>query len=244
MKLLVVDDDFGARGGVAMTLRSLYPSATVSEADSVAAAVAALTEHPDTRLVLLDLNLQNSRGMDSLHALQQWCEANEVTPRILVLSAAADYDESLITQAIDLCATGFIPKGTKMDVFRAALELTLAGSIFIPEQYLRAMAAGRQASTNRSTAAPADETPSFTPREREVAGLLVKGLSYKQIARRLAEPGGSMSDHTVRVHVQRIAWKLRVSDGADGQAMTAKAAVIAAFAERRLQFQDTPGTPH
>lgn len=237
MKLLVVDDDFGARGGVAMTLRSLYPAATVFEAESVEAATLSLQQHPDMRLVLLDLNLEHTRGLDTLVRLQQWCEASDITPRILVLSAAAEYDESLITQAIDLCATGFIPKGTKLEIFRSALELTLAGSIYIPEQYLRATAAQRR--TDAVPAAPSQPTdaPSFTPRERDVAALLVQGLSYKQIARRLAGPGATMSDHTVRVHVQRIAWKLRVSETADGLPMTAKAAIIAAFAERRLRFE-------
>lgn len=236
MKLLVVDDDFSARGGVAMTLRSLYPEASVHEADSVNAATHTLNEHPDMRLVLLDLNLEHSRGMDTLAQVQQWCETRDITPRILVLSAAAEYDETLITQAIDLCATGFIPKGTKLAIFRSAIDLTLAGSIYIPEQYLRATAAQR-----RTDAAPvraaSTETPSFTPRERQVAALLVKGLSYKQIARRLTAPGTTMSDHTVRVHVQRIAWKLRVSEAVDGIQMTAKAAIIAAFAERRLRFE-------
>lgn len=238
MKLLVVDDDFGARGGVAMTLRSLYPAATVSEADSVEAAKVALRQQRDMRLVLLDLNLEHTRGLDTLVQLQQWCEAEDITPRILVLSAAAEYDESLITQAIDICATGFIPKGTKLEIFRSALELTLAGSIYIPEQYLRATAALRRTDLASAVAAAATpDAPSFTPRERDVAALLVQGLSYKQIARRLAGPGATMSDHTVRVHVQRIAWKLRVSETAEGLPMTAKAAIIAAFAERRLRFE-------
>ena len=57
-----------------------------------------------------------------------------------------------------------------------------------------------------------------------------------QIARHLSEPGGSMSEHTVRVHVQRMAWKLRVAEAVDDAHMTAKAAVITAFAERRLRF--------
>jgi DNA-binding NarL/FixJ family response regulator len=69
-----------------------------------------------------------------------------------------------------------------------------------------------------------------------VAALLIQGLTYKQIARRLAEPGKSMSDHTVRVHVQRMAWKLRVVADAETDNLAAKAAVLTAFADRRLRF--------
>lgn len=234
MNFLVVDDDFGARSGIALTLRSLYADTSVHEADTVDAAIGELQRDPSIGLVLLDLNLQHSRGLETLEKLQAWCEDNDVNPRILVLSAAADYDETLITRAIELCATGFIPKGTKLDIFRSAIDLTLAGSIFIPVQYLRAVISRRQ--TALADPPRNEDLPSFTPREKEVASLLVKGLSYKQIARRLAAPGSSMSEHTVRVHVQRIAWKLRVSDSDDGLQMTSKAAVIAAFAERRITF--------
>lgn len=222
MEFLIVDDDFNARGGMAQTLRSHYPDCTVHEARSLAGAVDVLTTHPATGLVLLDLNLDDSRGLASLQALKAWCEQHDCNPRIVVVSAAADFDEGLVPQAIEHCATGFIAKGATEDVFRSAIALTLAGSIFIPQRYLAARTR------------PAAMTPPvrLTPREQQVAQLLIKGLTYKQIARRLQadQDGQALSDATVRVHVQRMAWKIRSGGAAPAEDISAKAMVMAYLA--------------
>jgi DNA-binding NarL/FixJ family response regulator len=226
VQFLIVDDDFGPRKGLAQTLGDFYPEAELLQASSVAAAIAVLTEQPNLTLVLLDLNVEDSRGMQTLRTLKDWCEAHDCNPRIVILSAAADYDESVIAEAIDGCATGFIAKGSSEEVFRSAIELTLAGAIYIPERYLRA----------RRRPGHSNDDPAFTPRERQIAGLLIQGLTYKQIAKRLSEPGKPLSDHTVRVHVQRMAWKLRVTDDPEKDNLAAKAAVLTAFADKRLHF--------
>jgi DNA-binding NarL/FixJ family response regulator len=226
MQFLIVDDDFSPRKGMVQTLSEFYPGATLHQAGSVAAALALLAENRQMTLVLLDLNVEDSKGIETLHRVKQWCEENDCNPRIVVMSAAADYDESIVTKAIEGCATGFIAKGCSEEVFRSAIELTLAGSIYIPDRYLR----------SRRAHPGSDAEPAFTPREREVATLLVQGLTYKQIARRLSGPERSLSDHTVRVHVQRIAWKLRVATDDDSDHLAAKAAVLSAFADRRLRF--------
>ena len=70
-------------------------------------------------------------------------------------------------------------------------------------------------------AAEMDRSRLLTPREAEVAALLVQGRTYKQVARELERRAGrSVSEHTVRAHVGNIAWKLGVT-------AHAKAGVIA-----------------
>lgn len=230
MHMLLVDDDFGSRLGIAQTLSTFYPAVSLHEARSLREAIARLVDVPSMDLVLLDLNVEDSRGLLTLRTLKQWCEEHDCNPRIVVVSAAADYHDSIISDAIEGCATGFIAKGSSEVVFRCAIDLTLAGSIYIPERYLadRRKSAGPRPSL-------ADDIP-LTHRERQVAALLLKGLSYKQIAKRLAEPGQTMSDKTVRVHVQRMAWKLRVSDEVKCEGLPAKAAVLAVFADQRIRF--------
>ena len=226
MQFLIVDDDFGPRRGMAQTLAELYPGVALHQAGSVARAIAILADVRQIDLVLLDLNVEDSKGIDTLRRVKQWCEDENCNPRIVVISAAADYDDSIVTSAIEHCATGFIAKGCSEEVFHSAVELTLAGSIYIPDLYLRSK---RPEGGSRAE-------PEFTPREKQVAALLVQGLTYKQIARRLSDPGKSMSDHTVRVHVQRMAWKLRVVADVDNDNLAAKAAVLSAFADRRMRF--------
>jgi DNA-binding NarL/FixJ family response regulator len=226
MQFLIVDDDFGPRRGMAQTLGELYAGVTLHQAGSVAAATALLAEFPQIDLVLLDLNVEDSKGIDTLRRVKDWCERENCNPRIVVMSAAADYDDSIVTSAIEHCATGFIAKGCSEEIFHSAIELTLAGSIYIPDLYLR----------SRRPQGGVRAEPEFTPREQQVATLLVQGLTYKQIARRLSDPGKSMSDHTVRVHVQRMAWKLRVVADVESDNLAAKAAVLSAFADKRMRF--------
>ena len=227
MQLLIVDDDFGSRGGMCHSLETVYPAASVHQARSISEAITRLTEHTSMDLVLLDLNLDDSRGLDSLRTMKQWCEANDCNPRIVVVSAAADYDDSIIANAIENCATGFIAKGMSEEVFLLAIKLTLAGQLYIPERYLR---------PHRT---PASDKVCVTSRERQVLALLIKGLTYKQIAKALTQPGHPMSDNTVRVHVQRMAWKLNPSASSQGSGLTAKAAVMTAFAQGQLAFSST-----
>jgi DNA-binding NarL/FixJ family response regulator len=232
LDVLIVDDDFNARGGLTHTLRDQYPGASIYEAGSVGQAIEVLGRNPSISLVLLDLNVEDSRGIATLKTLKRWCEDSDCNPRLVIVSAAADYDDALIPEAIENCATGFITKGTSVEIFRSAIDLTVAGAIYIPEQYLR--------STRRKSSAAESDEIAFTTREKQVAALLVQGLTYKQIARRLGQADKPMSDNTVRVHVQRIAWKLRVADDSSSDGLAAKAAVITAFAERRLRFALEP----
>lgn len=232
MRFLIVDDDFGSRGGMALALSARYPGCSVTECRTLEAAQTALTQAPETDLVLLDLRLDDSDGIDTLRAMKSWCEEHDCDSRIVVVSGALDPAGTLVLQAIDDCATGFIVKGCSEQVFCSAIDLTLAGSIYVPEQYLLACRTVR-ASVDRKL-----DVDLLTSRERQVAALLVQGLTYKQIARRLGATDMPMSDHTVRAHVQRIAWKLRSVTGAtDRSGFSAKAAVILAVAAQRLHLQ-------
>jgi DNA-binding NarL/FixJ family response regulator len=74
---------------------------------------------------------------------------------------------------------------------------------FHPEHHgNRGARKARRAERRTSPHVPADPSasPALTPRQRDVAALLVgTGLSYKQIAARLA-----LSEGTVRTHTERI----------------------------------------
>jgi DNA-binding NarL/FixJ family response regulator len=223
MHFLVVDDDLWSRDGMLRTLGEFYPQAMLHQARSVAEATHILEQVPQVELVLLDLNLEDCKGMETLIQVKEWCETHEMTPRIVIVSAAADFDKGVLVEAIDNCATGFITKGTPPAVFKAAVDLTMAGRVYITDRYL---------SLNRSKPALAGDPITFTNREKEVAALLLVGRSYKEIARKLARPSIDMSENTVRVHVQRMAWKLKAADEAL-KGLTAKSTVLTAFADDR-----------
>jgi two-component system, NarL family, response regulator FusR len=225
MHCLVVDDDYLPRGGTIKTLQSLRPDAVVSEAESLAQAFDVLSRSPKVELVVLDLNLAESNGVQTLKTLREWCDKKELSPRIVVLSGAGEDNPALVIEILDNYGTGFIPKkGTPEQIFRSALALTLAGGIFIPVEILRQLRLTPET-------APAVK---FTPREREVAALLVRGWTYKRIANELSKRQHStISEHTVRSHVGNMAWKLGIDDS-----LPAKAGVMAQLATLKIEFPE------
>jgi DNA-binding NarL/FixJ family response regulator len=228
MRVLVVDDDWLTRGGVVKAIESIQPDAAVAEASSLHDAYASLQEYPGTDLVILDLNLQESRGIDTLVEFRNWCECQHIQPRTVVLSGASDDNPHLVTDVLTNHGTGFILKGTKAKVFEHALAMTVDGGVFIPEEILRAIV---PRSTPREPASDAAAPqPNFTPREAEIAALLIQGMTYKRIAQALEQRHRQrISESTVRTHVGNMAWKLGVT-------MNAKAGVMAEIARRGLKF--------
>ena len=66
-------------------------------------------------------------------------------------------------------------------------------------------------------AAPDAEPDALTPREREVLGLVARGLTNRAIARVL-----SISPHTVKTHVDHVLAKLDVGDRTEAAVLAAK----------------------
>ena len=221
---LVVDDHPLTMDGTSLALRNVDPGLTVHQAPSLAAAIATLASLPAIGLVLLDLDLQDSSGVDTLATLTRWCADNNHDARVVVLSGHAEPD--LVRAVVGHFGTGFILKATSREIFHHAISLTLAGGVFIPDVILRRMAAEAPC----SAMPPPPLAQNLSQREREIASLLVQGFTYKRIARELERlDGRSISEHTVRAHVGNIAWKLGVTENA-------KSGVMAEIARRGLTF--------
>ena len=208
-----------------MALSAADPGMQICQAGSLNQAFELLLRMGDVDLVLLDLDMGDSSGLDTLDRFKAWCEVHDVDCRIVVLSGHCE--PQLVRDVVDRFATGFILKATSQGIFRHAIALTIAGGVYIPEVVLRQM----------HDKVPAVQQPnqqamavSLTPRETEVAALLVRGFTYKKIARELQRKDGKpVSDHTIRAHVGNIAWKLGVTENA-------KAGVMAEIARRELRF--------
>ena len=172
MRCLIVDDHPLTRDGTVTALREAAPLIETCEADSLAQAIAVLGEQPDVDLVLLDLELGDSHGVDTLRSLKAWCERRGVEPRFVVLSGHGEPE--LVREVVENYATGFILKATSRKIFTQAIALTIAGGVFIPDVVLRHFDAG---AAPRPPAAATPRPVQLTPRETEVAALLVHGYT-------------------------------------------------------------------
>jgi DNA-binding NarL/FixJ family response regulator len=204
VEILVVDDHALIREALRGVLKDVKGDAIVFEASSCSQAMQVIAAHPNLDLILLDLNLPDRDGFSVL------TELGERYPAISVVVLSAQQDRGSVVRALDLGALGFIPKSGQREVMLSALQLVLAGGIYIPPEILArdepsARHDEKPPIANRPTVSPADL--GLTERQLDVLSLMMQGKSNKAICRvlNLAEP-------TVKNHVTAILKALEVTN--------------------------------
>ena len=194
MKILVIDDHPLIQEALRHVLAAIDPTLELVQAQDASEAHAALSRDPDTDLILLDLALPGCDGFELLADLRrEW-------PGMPVLVLSATHDRDTVEQALDLGAMGFIPKTANTRVLLEALQLVLAGGVYVPSESARAAASVRS-----RTLVTRPEQLGLTVRQADVLKLLVQGKPNKLICRDL-----KLSEGTVKVHVSAILRALNV----------------------------------
>ncbi len=182
-RILIVDDHTLFREGMRLLLATFSPDLQVQQSGSIAEAIRCIEREARFSLILLDLGLGDGAGLQSLDRIN--AHADHVP--VVILSGTEDPD--IIRSAIDCGAMGFILKSAPPQTMMQALNLVLAGGIYLP-------AIALSASADRSVSA---ESVSMSPRQRDVLSLVIKGMSNKRIARELG-----IEESTVKTHMSGI----------------------------------------
>ena len=193
-KILVADDHPLFRAALKGALAFL-PSATILEASSMAEVQSSVSDHPDTDLVLLDLNMPGANGFSGLAFMRGQL------PEIPVVVVSGSEDGSTINKCMDLGASGFIPKSAPLNTLSMAIEKVLQGEEWLPEGVDLAAE-----SFSDEEARLAQAISSLTPQQFRVMSMLTQGLLNKQIAYDL-----EVSEATIKAHVTAILRKLGVN---------------------------------
>jgi len=210
MKVLLVDDHALLRDGIALVMEREFTGLQLMQAGTLAEARAAIAQHADIQLVLLDLSLPDGHGIAEL----PWLREAAPVARLVALSA----DESIdtIMAAINAGAAGFIPKSVQSGAMLEALRIVLDGGIYLPSTALDRRSAPRPDTANWVPQALSPEQIGFSPRQADVLRMLVDGKPNKVIGREL-----EMSESTVKTHLSAIFRKLDA--GSRTQAVVAAA---------------------
>jgi DNA-binding NarL/FixJ family response regulator len=194
MRFAIIDDHPFVLDALSLIIASMEQRPSVEGFESLLRFEEAVRDSGSFDLVLLDLGIPGYTHLESLHRFR------EVAPVMPVVVISASDDRATILEALDLGAMGFIPKTSRRDVLMRALELVLAGGIYIPPQVLEkpepVMREPPHAAQSHPTSALVS---SLTVRQRDVLDLLVKGLPNKLICRELG-----LSQNTVKSHVGAI----------------------------------------
>lgn len=201
MKVLLADDHMLFRDGLKLVLNKFDPDIQVIEADTYEAALEAVDREGQVDLILLDLKMPGMNGFDGLDGMRAVAEK---TPVVIVSGAFSQKD---ISSSFDHGAEGFIPKTLGSRAMFSAINLVLSGEKYVPSiAYFDKLESGAD-QRRRPTGVVGDGVfPDLTPREHDVLGLLVEGLSNQKIADQLG-----IREVTVRARLTAIFRKIGVT---------------------------------
>jgi DNA-binding NarL/FixJ family response regulator len=158
-----------------------------------------VVEGLDPDVVLCDIRMQGSSGLDLCLALRQ----RSPERRVVMLSVYDD--EQYLFQALRVGAAGYLLKSIDSDDLVRQLELVRNGETVI-DAGMAARSVDTAARMRRDEFWPGARH-GLTQRESEILSYMVSGLSNRGIATRLV-----IGDETVKSHLRSIYRKLEVSD--------------------------------
>ncbi len=197
--LLLVDDHSLIRAGVRALVLDIPGYAVIGEASDGAQLLEAVERlNPD--IILLDLSMRDTGGLDALRQLQ----AARPHSKVLILSMHTD--PQLIMQALEIGARGYLLKDTTATELAQALQ-----ALRNDERYLSPAVAHtviNQALTQVQRHSPVQATTyNLTGRQLEILRLIVRGKSTREIAH-----GLGLSIKTVEAHRSQIMKRLQIFD--------------------------------
>jgi DNA-binding NarL/FixJ family response regulator len=195
VSVAIVEDDVVIRSGVQHFI-SLQEELELAGAYESAEAFL-LRDGIPPDVLILDIELPGQSGLDAVFLIK------EKYPHISVLMFTVYEDAERIFKALQAGASGYLLKNTPLVKIKASiLEVTEGGAPMSPVIAKKVVA-------YFSGLAPASESRAMeqlTPREKEVAQLLVEGNTYREAAARLF-----LSTDTIRQHIKNIYRKLQVN---------------------------------
>ncbi|HEY8587971.1 MAG TPA: response regulator transcription factor [Naasia sp.] len=196
-RVVLADDQDLVRSGLRMILESEPGIEVVGEARNGEEAVDRVERlRPD--VICLDVQMP---GMDGLEAARR-IAAMDVPTAVLVLTTF-DRDDYLFA-ALRAGASGFLLKTASAEKLIEAVQVVAAGEALlapdVTKRVIERFASGQ-------VAAPNPALGDLTDREREVLGLLGRGMSNAEIAGTLY-----LGEATVKTHVSKVLLKLGLRD--------------------------------
>jgi DNA-binding NarL/FixJ family response regulator len=198
-RVLIADDDGLMRAGLVELLTADPEIEIVGQASTGRQAVEqARRLAPD--VVVMDVRMPDLDGIAATGQLTR------TAPHTRVLMLTTFEQDDYIFGALRAGASGFLLKRARPEELIAAVHTIAAGEALLSPSVTRRVI-DRMAQQPTPQLAHQAKLDALTPREREVLGLIARGLANREIAAALA-----VEESTIRTHVKRILTKLDLRD--------------------------------
>jgi DNA-binding NarL/FixJ family response regulator len=203
IRVMLVDDHQTMLWGLVKLIETEKPRMEVAgTAQSASEALEKINQlSPD--VILLDLDLGGSSGLDLLPALQS-------NPQSRVLIFTGERDQAKLDLAVFRGARGILRKDASAEHVLKAIEKTAEGEIWLDRGTLgRVFSEFMSPKVVQKPDPEAEKKASLTARERKIIHVIVEGNGAlnKTLAQKLF-----ISDHTLRNHLTSIYQKLGVNN--------------------------------
>ncbi len=193
--LLLLDDHPVVRQGIEALLGDQPGFIVVGSTSKGHQAIALANEHkPD--IILLDFNISDMPGMETLRILRS------IAARTKVIVFTASTQEEDVLTAIRAGADGYLLKSSEPHELMMHLKQSMKHQMVISRPLVGVLAKALQKTRVRQATGGAE----LSSREKDILSLVVHGDSNKVIGRKLL-----IAEGTVKVHIKNILKKLGVN---------------------------------
>jgi DNA-binding NarL/FixJ family response regulator len=212
IRVLIADDQALMRGGFRMILDAQDDIEVVGEAIDGRDAVERFRRlRPD--VVVMDVRMPSMDGIEATRRLS----VEHPEARVLILTTF-DLDE-YVFDALRAGASGFLLKDRPPEELVAAVRVVASGEALLAPSITRRLI--EEFSRRPQAPTPPPELDELTEREREVLGLMGRGLSNAEIAGHLF-----VAETTVKTHVGRVLQKLDLRDRAQAVVLAYESGLV------------------
>lgn len=198
IKVFIVDDHKIIRDGIFLLLIGASEIRPVGEAENGKELFEKI-ENTIPDVLLLDISLPGMSGIEISKKIA------EEYPSIKVLILSRNTDKNTILAAIKVGVCGFLSKDTSKEELANAIKLVSEGKNYFGTNISKTVFNSLVKNTNSIK-----DVVALTERETEVAIYISDGLSYKEIASKMA-----ISTRTVESHRNHILSKLHLKTNID-----------------------------
>lgn len=195
IKIMITDDHKMIREGIKQLLELNEDISVVGMASDGNECLTIL-EETDTDVILLDINMPNKNGLDTLEEIKE----SKLGVKVIILTVHNEADYLL--RAVEIGANGYVLKDSGSAELVHAIKTVIEGETYIQPDMIPLLNS-KMVVRNKDK----EKIKELTKREMEVLVLVSEGMFNKEIADIL-----HISERTVKNHISSIFRKIDVAD--------------------------------